>query len=42
MSLPNTNTPNTGILGQIGNSVSNAANYATESVKGQVFLPLLP
>lgn len=34
MSAPNVNKPNEGIIGQIGNSVANAANYVSESVKG--------
>jgi len=35
MSAPNANKPNEGIVGQIGNSISNAANYVSETVQGQ-------
>ncbi|KAJ4341403.1 Ras- protein rsr1 [Didymella glomerata] len=34
MSAPNANKPNEGIIGQIGNSISNAANYVSETVQG--------
>ena len=34
MSAPNANKPNEGIVGQIGNSIANAANYVSESVQG--------
>ncbi|EMF16005.1 uncharacterized protein SEPMUDRAFT_124141 [Sphaerulina musiva SO2202] len=35
MSAPNANAPNEGIVGQIANSVSNAANYVAETVQGK-------
>ena len=35
MSAPNANKPNEGILGQAANSISNAANYVSESIQGQ-------
>jgi Glucose-repressible protein Grg1 len=34
MSAPNLDKPNEGIIGQISNSVSNAANYVTETIQG--------
>ncbi|KAF2437149.1 hypothetical protein EJ08DRAFT_644669 [Tothia fuscella] len=34
MSAPNADKPNEGIVGQISNSVKNAANYVSESVQG--------
>merc|ERR1712137_1415169 len=34
MSAPNANAPNEGIVGQVTNSISNAANYVAESVQG--------
>ncbi|KAJ4317257.1 Ras- protein rsr1 [Ascochyta rabiei] len=34
MSAPNANKPNEGIVGQIGNSIANAANYVSETVQG--------
>ncbi|KAI0590543.1 repeatdomain containing protein [Pyrenophora tritici-repentis] len=36
MSAPNANTPNEGIVGQAVNSVKNAANYVSETAKGNV------
>lgn len=38
MSAPNANAPNEGIVGQISNSISNAANYVSETVQGKVCL----
>ncbi|WPG97548.1 Hypothetical protein R9X50_00032500 [Acrodontium crateriforme] len=35
MSAPNTNKPNEGIVGQIQNTVANAANYVSETVQGK-------
>ncbi|KAI5367623.1 putative glucose-repressible protein Grg1 [Septoria linicola] len=35
MSAPNANQPNEGIVGQIGNSIQNAANYVSETVQGK-------
>ncbi|KAL9527930.1 Glucose-repressible protein [Sphaerulina musiva] len=35
MSAPNADKPNEGIVGQIGNSIQNAANYVSESVQGK-------
>ncbi|KAF1346925.1 hypothetical protein BDV97DRAFT_300241 [Delphinella strobiligena] len=34
MSVPNADKPNEGIVGQISNSISNAANYVSETVQG--------
>merc|ERR1711879_913977 len=34
MSAPNANAPNEGIVGQVTNSLSNAANYVSETVQG--------
>ena len=34
MSAPNANKPNEGILGQAANSISNAANYVSETIQG--------
>jgi len=34
MSAPNVDKPNEGIVGQISNSVKNAANYVSETVQG--------
>lgn len=34
MSAPNANKPNEGILGQVANSVSNAATYVSETIQG--------
>jgi len=34
MSAPNVNKPNEGIVGQVTNSVKNAANYVSETVQG--------
>lgn len=34
MSAPNVDKPNEGIVGQITNSIGNAANYVAETVKG--------
>merc|ERR1711964_783897 len=34
MSAPNANAPNEGIIGQVTNSVSNAANYVSETIQG--------
>ncbi|KAG9539005.1 hypothetical protein KCU79_g19845, partial [Aureobasidium melanogenum] len=34
MSAPNANKPNEGIVGQIGNSLNNAAQYVSETVQG--------
>lgn len=34
-SAPNANAPNEGIVGQIANSVSNAANYVSETIQGK-------
>lgn len=35
MSAPNVNKPNEGIIGQVTNSVSNAANYVAETIQGK-------
>ncbi|CAK1361150.1 hypothetical protein CB0940_03450 [Cercospora beticola] len=35
MSAPNANKPNEGIIGQIGNSINNAAQYVSETVQGK-------
>lgn len=35
MSAPNADTPNEGIVGQISNSVTNAANYVSETIQGK-------
>lgn len=35
MSAPNTNAPNEGLVGQAVNSVSNAANYVSETIQGK-------
>nr|POE88321.1 glucose-repressible gene protein [Quercus suber] len=35
MSAPNVNKPNEGIVGQVANSVSNAANYVSETIQGK-------
>ncbi|KXS98710.1 hypothetical protein AC579_6333 [Pseudocercospora musae] len=35
MSAPNADKPNEGIVGQIGNSIQNAANYVSETVQGK-------
>jgi len=35
MSAPNVDKPNEGIVGQITNSVTNAANYVSETVQGK-------
>lgn len=35
MSAPNVDKPNEGILGQVANSVTNAANYVSETIQGQ-------
>ncbi|TKX21110.1 hypothetical protein C1H76_6651 [Elsinoe australis] len=35
MSAPNADKPNEGIVGQISNSVSNAANYVSETIQGK-------
>jgi len=40
MSAPNANAPNEGIVGQVVNSVSNAINYVTESIQGNVSVSL--
>lgn len=34
MSAPNVDKPNEGIIGQAANSVKNAANYVSESTRG--------
>ncbi|KAM0721532.1 hypothetical protein Q7P37_002457 [Cladosporium fusiforme] len=34
MSAPNVNAPNEGLVGQVTNSVKNAANYVSETVQG--------
>lgn len=34
MSAPNVDKPNEGIVGQVANSVKNAANYVSESIQG--------
>jgi hypothetical protein len=34
MSAPNVDKPNEGIVGQIGNSINNAANYVSETLQG--------
>jgi len=34
-SAPNANAPNEGIVGQIANSVTNAAQYVSESIQGK-------
>jgi len=34
MSAPNANKPNEGIVGQVTNSLSNAANYVSETIQG--------
>jgi hypothetical protein len=34
MSAPNFDKPNEGIVGQVTNSVKNAANYVSESIQG--------
>jgi len=34
MSAPNVDKPNEGIVGQITNSLGNAANYVSESIQG--------
>jgi len=34
MSAPNVDKPNEGIIGQVTNSVKNAANYVSETVQG--------
>ncbi|PNS21898.1 hypothetical protein CAC42_496 [Sphaceloma murrayae] len=35
MSAPNVDKPNEGIVGQISNSVSNAANYVSDTIQGK-------
>ncbi|PPJ59267.1 hypothetical protein CBER1_04252 [Cercospora berteroae] len=35
MSAPNADKPNEGIVGQIGNSLQNAANYVSDTVQGK-------
>ena len=35
MSAPNADKPNEGIVGQISNSIGNAANYVSETVQGK-------
>ncbi|KAF2211183.1 hypothetical protein CERZMDRAFT_69013 [Cercospora zeae-maydis SCOH1-5] len=35
MSAPNADKPNEGIIGQVGNTVKNAANYVSETVQGK-------
>lgn len=35
MSAPNVNKPNEGIVGQIANSATNAANYVSETIQGK-------
>ncbi|WPH01407.1 Hypothetical protein R9X50_00425200 [Acrodontium crateriforme] len=35
MSAPNVNAPNEGIIGQIQNTVTNAANYVSETLQGK-------
>ena len=35
MSAPNVDKPNEGIVGQIANSVGNAANYVSETLQGK-------
>ena len=35
MSAPNADKPNEGIIGQVANSVQNAANYVSESIQGK-------
>jgi len=35
MSAPNANGPNEGLVGQAINSVTNAANYVSESIQGK-------
>ncbi|KAK6538622.1 Ras- protein rsr1 [Orbilia ellipsospora] len=35
MSTPNVNKPNEGIVGQISNSLGNAANYVGETLSGK-------
>ncbi|KAE9983558.1 hypothetical protein BLS_004140 [Venturia inaequalis] len=34
MSAPNVDKPNEGIVGQISNSLGNAANYVSETIQG--------
>jgi len=34
MSAPNVDKPNEGLVGQVGNSIKNAANYVSETVQG--------
>merc|ERR1712098_363594 len=34
MSAPNVDAPNEGIVGQVTNSVKNAANYVSETIQG--------
>ncbi|THW91523.1 hypothetical protein D6D15_03787 [Aureobasidium pullulans] len=34
MPAPNVDEPNQGIVGQIGNSIANAANYVSETISG--------
>jgi len=41
MSAPNANAPNEGIVGQAVNSISNAANYVSETIQGKVRLHLV-
>jgi len=40
MSAPNANAPNEGIIGQISNSVANAANYVSESIQGKSYFAI--
>ncbi|CAI6333012.1 unnamed protein product [Periconia digitata] len=35
MSAPNVDKPNEGLVGQISNSVTNAANYVSETIQGK-------
>ena len=34
MSAPNLDKPNEGIIGQVSNSIQNAANYVSETIQG--------
>jgi len=36
MSAPNADAPNESVLGSVTNSISNAANYVSESIQGKV------
>ncbi|KAI5361565.1 Putative glucose-repressible protein Grg1 [Septoria linicola] len=35
MSAPNADKPNEGIVGQISNSIGNAANYVSDTIQGK-------